>query len=413
MIDDAFVFDCVAHVFNFDPKNAFGQAGLMFDNHLYAFHNALTPENDRHKLPPEEFLREWTPSDIRKMVYEESDTDMLVAMPLPLTDLFRDGLSPWEACADLAGRDPDRTVFWGSVNPLEGRRALDLMERQVGEFGARAFKFYNVRYDYGKPYPWRMDDPNIAFPIFEKAQELGVNLIGVHKGVPLGPQPIEHTQTWDMDGAAANFPDINFVIFHVGLPFLDETCWQLIRYPNLYASIAATINFVVRAPRMFAEILGKLLFWCGEDKIIYGSEAPLFHPQWALRAFMDFQIPEDLCAGYGYPQLTDQAKRKILGENLLTAARHRPGRGQGPGGHRELAIGAPGRRVQGRHRFLGRVDRPAKSLRARRQRFSTHPTAAKVNPGPGLPADLIQKGVICAVYQGAATFDLVHLDKAR
>jgi predicted TIM-barrel fold metal-dependent hydrolase len=28
---------------------------------------------------------------------------------------------------------------------------------------------------------------------------------------------------------------------------------------------------------MFAEILGKLLFWCGEDKIVYGSEAPLFH----------------------------------------------------------------------------------------------------------------------------------------
>ncbi len=32
---------------------------------------------------------------------------------------------------------------------------------------------------------------------------------------------------------------------------------------------------------------------------------------------MDFEIPEDLCAGYGCPQLTDQAKRKILGENLL------------------------------------------------------------------------------------------------
>jgi predicted TIM-barrel fold metal-dependent hydrolase len=80
-----------------------------------------------------------------------------------------------------------------------------------------------------------------------------------------------------MDGAAANFPDLNFVIYHVGLPFIDETCWQLIRYPNLYASLAATINFVVRAPRMFAEILGKLLFWCGEDKIVYGSEAPLFH----------------------------------------------------------------------------------------------------------------------------------------
>ncbi len=51
-----------------------------------------------------------------------------------------------------------------------------------------------------------MDDPNIAFPIFEKARELGVNLIGVHKGVPLGPQPIEHTQTWDMDGPPRTSP---------------------------------------------------------------------------------------------------------------------------------------------------------------------------------------------------------------
>jgi predicted TIM-barrel fold metal-dependent hydrolase len=316
MIGDAFVFDGVAHVFNFEQKNAYGSAGEMFSNHLYAFHQALTPANQTH-LASEEFLRQWTVSDIDRMVFDESDTDMLVAMPLPLTDLFRDGLSPWEECAELAARRPDRTVFWGSVNPLEGRKALDLMERQVGEFNAKAFKFYNVRYDYGTPFPWRMDDPKIAFPVFEKAQELGVNLIGVHKGVPLGPQPIEATQTWDMDGAAANFPGINFVIFHVGLPFIDETCWQLIRYPNLYASIAATINFCVRAPRMFAEILGKLLFWCGEDKIVYGSEAPIFHPQWALEAFWDFQLPQDLVDGYGYPQLTEQAKRKILGENLL------------------------------------------------------------------------------------------------
>jgi uncharacterized protein len=316
MIGDAFVFDGVAHPFNFTEKNVYDRAGEMFRQHLYAFHQVLTPDTEP-KLSAEQYLKDWTPADIHEMVFDHSDTDMLVAMPLPLTDLFRDGLSPWEDCAELASRDPERIVFWGSVNPLEGRRALDLMERQVGEFGAKAFKFYNVRYDYGAPFPWRMDDPRIAFPVFEKAQELGINLIGVHKGVPLGPQPVEATQTWDMDGAAAAFPDLNFVIFHVGLPFLDETCWQLIRHPNLYASIAATLNFIVRSPRMFAEILGKLLFWCGEDKIVYGSEAPIWQPQWALNAFRDFSIPQDLCEGYGYPQLTDQAKRKILGENLL------------------------------------------------------------------------------------------------
>jgi predicted TIM-barrel fold metal-dependent hydrolase len=316
MIGDAFVFDSVAHVFNFEKDNAFGQPGQMFSNHLYAFHAALTPSGET-VLPPERFLHNWSVDEIDEMVFGQSDTDMLVAMPLPLTDLYKDGLSAWERCAELAAKRPDRTVFWGSVNPLEGKRALDLMERQVKEFGAKAFKFYNVRYDYGEPFPWRMDDPRVAFPVFEKAQELGVKLIGVHKGVPLGPQPIEHTQTWDMDGAAANFPDLNFVIYHVGLPFLDEVCWQLIRYPNLYASLAATINFIVRAPRQFAEVLGKLLFWCGEDKIIYGSEAPIWHPQWALKAFWEFEIPQDLQEGYGYPALTEQGKRKILGENLL------------------------------------------------------------------------------------------------
>jgi predicted TIM-barrel fold metal-dependent hydrolase len=316
VIGDAFVFDGVAHPFNADLKNALGKPGQMFAQHLYAFHATLTPEGET-VLPAQEWLKQWDIGEIQQMVFEQSATDMLVSMPLPLTDLFKDGLSPWQECAELARRDPDRIVFWGTVNPLEGRRALDEMERQVQEYGARAFKFYNTRYDYGRPVPWRMDDPVVAFPVFEKAQELGIDLIGVHKGVPLGPQPIEHTQTWDMDGAAANFPDINFVIFHVGLPFIDETCWQLIRHPNLYASLAATIDFIVRAPRQFAEILGKLLFWCGEDKIVYGSEAPIFHPQWAIEAFWNFSLPQDLVEGYGYPQLTEQAKRKILGENLL------------------------------------------------------------------------------------------------
>ena len=37
MIGDAFVFDGVAHPFNFHPKNVLGDAGTLFANHLYAF----------------------------------------------------------------------------------------------------------------------------------------------------------------------------------------------------------------------------------------------------------------------------------------------------------------------------------------------------------------------------------------
>ena len=43
----------------------------------------------------------------------------------------------------------------------------------------------------------------------------------------------------------------------------------------------------------------------------------IWHPRWALDAFWDCEIRQDLVEGYGNQQLTEQAKRKILGENLL------------------------------------------------------------------------------------------------
>src|SRR5215207_5263143 len=103
--DDVLVFDCVAHPFNFDPSNALGQPGEQFINHLYAFHNVLTPESEP-KLSEEEFIKEWSTAEIARMVFDESDTDMLVAMPLPLTDLFDDGLSPGSDAPSCATRTP-------------------------------------------------------------------------------------------------------------------------------------------------------------------------------------------------------------------------------------------------------------------------------------------------------------------
>jgi hypothetical protein len=64
--DDVLVFDCVAHPFNFDPSNALGQPGEQFINHLYAFHNVLTPESEP-KLSAEEFLKEWSTAEIARM----------------------------------------------------------------------------------------------------------------------------------------------------------------------------------------------------------------------------------------------------------------------------------------------------------------------------------------------------------
>ena len=266
-------------------------------------------------MSAEEFLHKWSVEEIHEMVYEHSATDMLVAMPLPLTDLYHDGLSPWTECAKLAQLDPDRTVMWGTVNPLEGKKALDDVTRQVEEYGAKAFKFYNVRYEDGGQVPWRMDDPKVAFPVFERIQELGVHLIGVHKGVPLGPQMIEHTQTWDMDGAAGAFPDINFVIYHVGLPFIDETCWRSATRTSTRRLLQPSTSWCAR-PGCSQSCSASCCSGAARTRSSMGVRHPSGNRSGRWRRSGNFELPQDLVDGYGYPQLTEQAN-KILGENLL------------------------------------------------------------------------------------------------
>jgi predicted TIM-barrel fold metal-dependent hydrolase len=81
---------------------------------------------------------------------------------------------------------------------------------------------------------------------------------------------------------------------------------------QLRRTLAAAVRGVDRQTHVLV-----FMFWCGEDKIIYGSEALIWLPKWALDAFWVFEIPQHLLEGYGYPQPTDQAKGKIPGENLL------------------------------------------------------------------------------------------------
>jgi hypothetical protein len=65
-----------------------------------------------------------------------------------------------------------------------------------------------------------------------------------------------------------------------------------------------------------AHILGQILKFMGEDRVVFGSDAVWYgSPQWQIEALWRFQIPEDMRRRYGYPRLTDSIRRKILGLN--------------------------------------------------------------------------------------------------
>jgi hypothetical protein len=198
---------------------------------------------------------------------------------------------------------------------------------------------------------WRHDDEEVAYPTFELIQKIyeriktrkpGFNNICVHKGLAPGPPDPRRGHPGDLPKAARDWPKLNFITYHAciqpnffmadtleevkggklreGVPNISWTTEyaQLVQgFPNCYAEIGTTwASSVVTFPTIAAHILGQLLKFMGEDRIVFGSDSVWYgSPQWQIEALWRFQIPEAMRAKFGYPELTESAKRKILGLN--------------------------------------------------------------------------------------------------
>jgi predicted TIM-barrel fold metal-dependent hydrolase len=119
----------------------------------------------------------------------------------------------------------------------------------------------------------------------------------------------------DIDEPSTLYPELNFIVDHCGLPRIDDFCWLSARSPNVYASLAVALAFVHNRPRFFANVMANLLFWLGPDRIIYGTDFPIWYPQWQLDDLMAFSLPADIEDEFGV-SLTDETKEKIIGGNI-------------------------------------------------------------------------------------------------
>jgi hypothetical protein len=96
---------------------------------------------------------------------------------------------------------------------------------------------------------------------------------------------------------------------------------------NIYAECGGVWpNLMLQRPIEAAHYWGKLLKHMGEDRIVWGTDCLWFgSPQPLIQAFKAFEIPQDLIDKHGYPQLTAQAKQKILGLNARRVQMARAG----------------------------------------------------------------------------------------
>lgn len=321
MLGNIPVVDGVVHAFNFDESNYRNTYGESFARLVAGAAHADRPGYALRD--PSAYLTDFSIEDTANIAFVESATDLAVYHVLPI-NAFHDGGCSLEKAIEARRRWPHRFFFYIGADPMEGPKALDDMQRQYDalEGDVVGLKLYPNSWVDGTVRGWLMDDRSIAYPAFEKAQELALKAIAVHKAVPMGPVERLHYNVNDIDRAAMDFPDLNFEIVHGGMAFVEETAWQLARFPNVYVNLEVTVNLLHGRPAEWERVIAAFMSSPEmTDRLVWGTGGfVITHPGPALEEFSQFRFSEDLIAGNGLQQITPEIQRKILSGNFAAMA---------------------------------------------------------------------------------------------
>ncbi len=307
--EDLFVIDCHMHYWDANPENWRTKYGESWIRCFYDFHNSLSPPEAQ--WPFEKFCR-YGEEAVVDDLFLQGHVDMGILNSTYLHEFFKDGFNTHIQNNVIKEKYPDRFILCGSFDPRAEEAGLDDLRRMVEEYPIGGLKLYTAEWR-GNSRGWRLNDP-WAYKYFDLALELGIKNIHVHKGPTVYPLSADAFDVHDVDYAATDYPDLNFIVEHIGLPRFDDFCWIAAQESNVYAGMSVATAFIHRRPRYFAEIVANLLFWLGPDKLLFGSDYAIWSPRWMIEKFIDFELPDDIVAEYGV-ELDLTTKRKILGEN--------------------------------------------------------------------------------------------------
>jgi predicted TIM-barrel fold metal-dependent hydrolase len=308
--EEFFIIDGHVHLWDGSPENQRNVHGAQFINCFYDYHKALSPAD--YVWPKQKFDR-YSPETMYEDLFVQGYDDMAVLLPTYLTDFYKNGFNTTEQNSRMKTLYPDRFILNGAFDPRDGEAGLDYLESLVDKYKIKGVKLYTAEWR-GESKGYKLSDP-WAQRYLEKCEKLGVKNIHVHKGPTILPLNRDAFDVADIDDAATSFPNLNFIVEHVGLPRLDDFCWIAVQEPNVYGGLAVAIPFIHARPGYFAHVISELLFWLGEDRLVYASDYAIWHPRWIIEKFVNFELPEDVRKETGV-NLTMQAKKKILGENL-------------------------------------------------------------------------------------------------
>lgn len=207
-----------------------------------------------------------------------------------------------EEMAELAAKESDILIPFGSIDPAKGKLGAREARRLVADFGIRGFKFHPT---YQGFYP----NDRSAYPLYEAIEEAGVPALfhtgqtGVGAGMPGGNgMRLKYSNPMYIDDVAADFPDLKIVLAHPSFPWQEEALAVATHKPNIFIDLSGW------SPKYFPEILVRYANTILKDRVLFGSDWPAITPDRWLKDFETLNIKPDV-----RPLIMKDNARRLLG----------------------------------------------------------------------------------------------------
>ena len=258
--------------------------------------NAFTP--DRELVWDEAIAGQGVPIKVRRDPTDSFCTpDVMVArmdelgvatLLVPTSDLHHHG-TPFEydpvaarpdEMAALVDAHPSRFAAWWAVNPQLGmagvRRATEML-RQPWVIGLWIHTHsFDRRFDHPDYYPYYALAAEQDVPVAMQAGTSG-GLMASECGVPIG-----------IDRPAIYFPEVDFILSHLGWPWSGEAVAMALKFSNVYLGTAAY------PPKHWDPAVHTFLRGPGRRKVIFGTNFPTVGHRGALAQLAALDLNDEV-----------------------------------------------------------------------------------------------------------------------
>ena len=193
-----------------------------------------------------------------------------------------------EEIAELAHQHGDVAIPFASINPHRGKEGVAAARRLIKDYRVKGFKFHPTVQEF---FP----NDRLAYPLYEAIAEAKLPALfhtgqtGVGAGTPGGGGlRLKYSNPLLLDDVAADFPDMHIILAHPSFPWQEEALSVATHKPQVYIDLSGW------SPKYFPPILVQYANTLLKDKILFGSDYPVLHPQKWMEEFDKLPIKPEV-----------------------------------------------------------------------------------------------------------------------